>query len=95
MLQESSDVEEVVTATQTTTLQPVERTVTKDTTKDATKDTTKDATTTVSRKEDTMPQGWGATVAAGISTGVDVVSRTVEKGTVLANKAIVMVSTLL
>ena len=88
MLKESSDVEEVVTATQTTTLQPVERTVTKDTTKDAT-------TTTVSRKEDTLPQGWGATVAAGISTGVDVVSRTVEKGTVLANKAIVMVSTLL
>ena len=87
MLKESSDVEEVVTATQTTTLQPVERTVTKD--------TTKDATTTVSRKEDTLPQGWGATVAAGISTGVDVVSRTVEKGTVLANKAIVMVSTLL
>ena len=88
MLKESSDVEEVVATAQTTTLQPVERIATKETTKDST------TTTTVSRKEDTLPQGWGATVAAGISTGVDVVSRTVEKGTELANKAIVMVSTL-
>ena len=79
MLKElSSDVEEV-----TTTLQPLEG---------ATTTTTKDAT--VYRKEDTLPAGWGATVAAGISTGVDVVSRTVEKGTELANKAIVMVSIL-
>ena len=90
MLKESSDIEEVVATAQTTTLQPVERMATKE----ATKDTTTTTTTTVSRKEDTLPQGWGATVAAGISTGVDVVSRTVEKGTELANKAIVMVSTL-
>lgn len=89
-----SDVEEEVTATtHTTTLQPVEKVATKVTTKDVTKDVTKD-TTTVSRKEDTLPPGWGATVVAGISTGVDVVSRTVEKGTELANKAIVMVSML-
>ena len=49
---------------------------------------------TVNKKEDTLPAGWGTTVAARISTGVDVVSRTVEKGTELANKAIVMVNTL-
>ena len=74
----SSDVEEVTTTTQT--LQPLDRTTSKD--------------VTVARKEDTLPTGWGTTVAAGISTGVDAVSRTVEKGTELANKAIVMVSTL-
>lgn len=84
MLKESSDVKEVTT-THTTTLQPAEKVTTTTT-------TIKDST--VSREEDTIPAGWGATVAAGISTGVDVVSRTVEKGTELANKAIVMVSVL-
>lgn len=79
MLKELSDVEEVTTCT--TTLEPVEK--------------TKDASSTISKKEDVLPAGWGATVAAGISTGVEVVSRTVEKGTELANKAIVMVSLLL
>ena len=79
-MKELSDVEEVTT-TQTTTLQPVER-VTKD-------------TTTVATKEDTIPANWGTTVAAGISTGVSVVNRTVEKGAELANKAIVMVTLLL
>ena len=74
----SSDVEQITTTTQT--LQPLEGTTSKD--------------VTVVRKEDTLPATWGATVAAGISTGVDVVSRTVEKGTELANKAIVMVSML-
>ena len=86
LLKESSDVEEVTATAQRTTVERVH-------TKDATEDTTKD-TSTVRRKENTLPPGWGATVAAGISTGVEVVSRTVEKGTELANKAIVMVSVL-
>ena len=78
LLKELSSDIEEVTTTQT--LQPLEGTTNKD--------------VTVARKEDMLPSGWGATVAAGISTGVDVVSRTVEKGTELANKAIVMVSML-
>ena len=49
-------------------------------------------TTTTVAKRDELPSNWGTTVAAGITTGVEVVSRTVEKGAVLANKAIVMVS---
>lgn len=89
LLKESSDVEEVTATAQRTTVQPVERVYTKDATEDTTKDTS-----AVRRKENTLPPGWGATVAAGISTGVEVVSRTVEKGTELANKAIVMVSML-
>ena len=48
-------------------------------------------TTPTVAKRDELPSNWGTTVAAGISTGVEVVSRTVEKGAVLANKAIVMV----
>ncbi|XP_065896527.1 spartin-like [Dysidea avara] len=47
-------------------------------------------TTTTVAKRDELPSNWGTTVAAGITTGVEVVSRTVEKGAVLANKAIVM-----
>ena len=64
--------------------------VTPEVTPQSVKETTPTTTTTVV-KRDQLPNNWGSTVAAGISTGVDVVSRAVEKGAVLANKAIVMV----
>jgi len=63
--------------------------VTPEVTTASVKETTPTMTTVAKRDE--LPSNWGTTVAAGISTGVEVVSRTVERGAVLANKAIVMV----